>query len=88
MKSEGKKISADTVRELMRDMGFTSIRQDSKEKIKRAPSMTNFKEFGFDGVLQMAETAGFEPAGDCSLTDFESFILWTLADFCRYFQAV
>lgn len=31
MKSEGYKISADTVRELMRDMGLTSIRQDSKE---------------------------------------------------------
>lgn len=31
MKSEGYRISADTVRELMRDMGLTSIRQDSKE---------------------------------------------------------
>ena len=31
MKSEGYKISADTVRELMRDMGLISIRQDSKE---------------------------------------------------------
>jgi len=33
----------------------------------------------------LAQRVGFEPTCAFAQTDFESFSLWTLADFCRIF---
>ncbi len=43
-------------------------------RLRIAPSLFGLikKKDTRNGCLFLAETAGFEPAGDCSLTDFES----------------
>ena len=46
---------------------------------KKTPQILHFEEF-------LAQREGFEPSCSCLQTDFESFILWTLADFYRCFQ--